>query len=166
MSSSESGLPDADDPMAIGSRASEPKILTFDKESDPEMMSDDDDDVQPFVLPDLGDDLPTTDGILDEDPFVTPTLVHDHLVIDHSDGEHIVAQILTPVPLVVIPLEDLPFDDLIDIDVDWFVNGPSDDAHGDEKLDEDVVAIHLLRSLLLRFPLTLVYTLSQIPLSL
>ncbi|MFS7890328.1 hypothetical protein Hanom_Chr05g00449251 [Helianthus anomalus] len=96
---------------------SEPEILTTDSESDPETMSDD--DLQPFTLPDLGDDLPTTDGILDENHFVIPTPVHDHLIIDHSDGEHVVAPNLTHVPLVAIPLEDLPFDDLIDIDVDW-----------------------------------------------
>ncbi|MFS7967894.1 hypothetical protein Hanom_Chr09g00791161 [Helianthus anomalus] len=52
MSSSENGLLDAGDPMAIGSGASEPEIFTFDEESDPEMMSDDDDDFQPFASPD------------------------------------------------------------------------------------------------------------------
>ncbi|KAF5768545.1 hypothetical protein HanRHA438_Chr14g0648211 [Helianthus annuus] len=44
---------------------------------------------------------------------------------------------------MVIPLEDIPFDDLVDIDVELFVDGPCDDAHGDEELDEDVVAIPL-----------------------
>ncbi|KAJ0468039.1 hypothetical protein HanIR_Chr14g0692021 [Helianthus annuus] len=106
------------------------------------MMSNDD-DFQPIALPDLGDDLPLTDGILDEDPFVVPTPVHEHLIIDHPDGEHVMAPILAPDPLMAIPLEDIPFDDLVDIDVELFVDGPCDDAHGDEELDEDVVAIPL-----------------------
>ncbi|KAJ0612046.1 hypothetical protein HanHA300_Chr01g0022761 [Helianthus annuus] len=72
MSSSESGLFDTDDPMAIVSDdeiAPEPEIFTSDTESDPEMMSDDDDDFQPFALPDFGVDFPIADGIPDEDPF-------------------------------------------------------------------------------------------------
>uniref|UniRef100_A0A251U2A0 Uncharacterized protein n=1 Tax=Helianthus annuus TaxID=4232 RepID=A0A251U2A0_HELAN len=143
MSSSESGLSDTDDPMAIVSDdeiAPEPEIFTSDTESDPDMLSDDD-DFQPFALPDFGDDLPLADGILDEDPFVVPIPVHDHLIIGHRN---IVAPILTFVPLVVIPPEDWPFDDLFDDDFDLFVDGPPDDAHGDGELDEDVVAIPLL----------------------
>ncbi|KAM0063847.1 hypothetical protein Hdeb2414_s0003g00095721 [Helianthus debilis subsp. tardiflorus] len=141
MSLSDSRLSDDHDPMAIVSDdeiVPEPEISTFDEGGDPEMMSDDDDDFQPFALPDLGDDLPTTDGIPDEDPFVIPTPVHDHLIIDHPNGEHFMAPILTPDPLVAIPLEDFPFDDLFDIDADWFLDGPFDNAHGDEKLDEDI----------------------------
>ncbi|XP_022007616.1 wiskott-Aldrich syndrome protein family member 1-like [Helianthus annuus] len=144
MSSSESGLSDIDDPMAVVSDdeiAPEPEIFTSDTESDPDMLSDDKDGFQSFALPDFGDDLPLADGIPDEDPFVVPIPVHDHLFIGHPDGEHIVAPILTPVPLVVIPPEDWPFDDLFDDDVDLFVDGPPDDAHGDGEIDEDVVAI-------------------------
>ena len=47
MSSSESGLSDVDEPMAIVSDdeiAPEPEILTSDTESDPDMLSDDEDD--------------------------------------------------------------------------------------------------------------------------
>ncbi|KAJ0468602.1 hypothetical protein HanIR_Chr14g0698461 [Helianthus annuus] len=138
MSSSENGLSDIDDPMALASdseSAPEPEILTSDTESDPDMISDDEDDFQPFALPDFGVDLPLADGIPDEDPIVAPIPVHDH-----PDGEHAVAPILAPVPLATIPLEDFPFDDLIDVDIDLF-DGPPDDAHGDGEPDEDVVAI-------------------------
>ncbi|XP_022000585.1 uncharacterized protein LOC110898137 [Helianthus annuus] len=147
MSSSESGLSDIDDPMAIVSDdeiAPEPELFTSDTESDPNMLSDDDDDFQPFALPEFGDDLLLADGIPDEDPFVIPIPVHDHLIIGHPDGEHVVAPILAPVPLMVIPPEVWPFDDLFDDDFDLFVDGPPDDAHGDGELDEDVVAIPLL----------------------
>ncbi|MFS7919282.1 hypothetical protein Hanom_Chr03g00210901 [Helianthus anomalus] len=75
----------------------------------------------PFALPDFGDDLPLADGIPDEDPFPIPVPVHDHLIIGHPDGEHIVAPILDPVPLVVIPPEDWPFNDMFDDDVDLFL---------------------------------------------
>ncbi|MFS7946736.1 hypothetical protein Hanom_Chr06g00539791 [Helianthus anomalus] len=118
MSSSESGLPDVDDPMAIGSG-----------ESDPEMMPDDNDDFQLFALPTMGDDTLTTDGIPDEDPFVISIPVHDHVIIDHPDDEHDVTPILASVPLVVVPLEGLPFDDLIDVDVDLLIDGPFDDTY-------------------------------------
>ncbi|KAJ0893456.1 hypothetical protein HanPSC8_Chr09g0377821 [Helianthus annuus] len=97
------------------------------------MISDDKDDFQPFALPDFGDNLPTADGIPDEDPFFVPILVHDHLIIDLADGEHIVAPIFAP---VVIPPEYWPFNDLIDVDIDLFVDGPPDDAHGNGELDE------------------------------
>ncbi|MFS7936632.1 hypothetical protein Hanom_Chr05g00417891 [Helianthus anomalus] len=49
--------------------------------------------------------------------------VHDHLVIGHPDGEHIVASTLDVVPLVVIPPEVWPIDDLFEVDVDLFVDG-------------------------------------------
>ncbi|MFS7967834.1 hypothetical protein Hanom_Chr09g00790391 [Helianthus anomalus] len=109
MPASESGLSDTDDPLAIGPEARKLEIFTFDTESDPEMTFDDDDDFQPFVLPDLRDDLLTTNGIPDEDPFVIPIHVHDHLIIDLPDGEHVMAPTLAPVPLVAIPLENSPF---------------------------------------------------------
>ncbi|KAJ0616549.1 hypothetical protein HanRHA438_Chr02g0090231 [Helianthus annuus] len=119
--------------------APELEIFTSDTESDPDMLSEDEDDFQPFALPDFGDDLPHADGFPDEDPFVIPIPVHDHLIIGHPDGEHIVSPILDPVPLVVIPPEDWPFDDLFDDDVDLFVAGPPVDAQGDGEIDEDVL---------------------------
>ncbi|MFS7997178.1 hypothetical protein Hanom_Chr12g01138651 [Helianthus anomalus] len=87
MSSSKSGLSDVNDPMAI---------------NDPDRLSDDEDDFQPFALPDFGHDLPLVDGIPNEDPFLIPVPVQNHLIIGHLDGEHIVALVLDPVPLVVI----------------------------------------------------------------
>ncbi|MFS7919286.1 hypothetical protein Hanom_Chr03g00210951 [Helianthus anomalus] len=121
MASSDRGLSDDHDPMAVVSDdevVPGPEIFTSDSESDPEMMSDEEDDFQPFALPDFGDDLPLADGILDEDPFPIPVPVHDHLIIGHPDGEHIMAPILDHVPLVVIPPDDWPFDDLFDDDID------------------------------------------------
>ncbi|KAM0051577.1 hypothetical protein Hdeb2414_s0007g00238161 [Helianthus debilis subsp. tardiflorus] len=144
MSSSESGISNTDDPMAIGSGASEPEIFTSNTESDSEMMSDDDDDFQPFALPNFGDDLLIAVGIPHEDPFVIPIPVHNHLIISHPDGGHIMAPILDPVPLLVIPPEDWAFNDLFEDDFDLFVDGPQNDAQGDGELDEDVVAISLL----------------------
>ncbi|MFS7936586.1 hypothetical protein Hanom_Chr05g00417301 [Helianthus anomalus] len=116
MSSSDSGLSDAHDPMVV--------VL----------------DDEPFALPDFDDDLPIADGFPVQDPFDVPAPVHDHLIIGHPDGEHIVAPILDPIHLVVITPEDWPFDDLFDDDVDLFVDGPPGDAQGDGEIDEDVVA--------------------------
>ncbi|MFS7962504.1 hypothetical protein Hanom_Chr08g00727381 [Helianthus anomalus] len=115
MSSLESGLSDTQDSMAVVSDDEiipEPKIFTSDTESDPDMLFEDEDDFQPFALPYVGDDLPIADSFPDEDPFDIPTPVHDHLIIGHPDGEHIVTPILDVVPLV-----------------------------GDGEIDEDVVAV-------------------------
>ncbi|MFS7953948.1 hypothetical protein Hanom_Chr07g00624621 [Helianthus anomalus] len=144
MSSLESGLSNAHDPMAVVSDDEvmpAPEIYTSDIESDPVMLSKDEDDFQPFALPDFGDDLPIADGFPDEDPFDIPAPVYDHLIIGHPDGEHIVAPFLDPVPLVVIPPDDWPSDDLFDDDVDLFVDGPPANAQGDREIDEDVVAV-------------------------
>ncbi|MFS7894362.1 hypothetical protein Hanom_Chr00s001599g01684371 [Helianthus anomalus] len=134
MSSLECGVSDTHDPMAVVSEDEvipEPEIFTSDTESDPHMLSEDEEEFQPFMLPNLGDDLPLADGFPGEDPFVIPTPVHDHLIIGHPNGEHMVAPILDPVPLVVIPPKDWPSNDLFDDDVDLFVNGPPLDALGD-----------------------------------
>ncbi|MFS7996832.1 hypothetical protein Hanom_Chr12g01134451 [Helianthus anomalus] len=142
MSSSESGLSNAHDPMAIISAdeiVPELEIFTSDTESDPDMLSDDEDDFQPFALPDLGDDTPIADGIPVEDIFALPAAIHDHLIIVYPDGEHIVTPILDPVPLMVIPPEDWPFDNLFDDDVDLFLDGTPADAQGDGEVDDVVV---------------------------
>ncbi|MFS7962711.1 hypothetical protein Hanom_Chr08g00729791 [Helianthus anomalus] len=75
-----------------------------DSESNPEMMSDDDDldDFQPFALPDFGDDVPFVDDIL-----ALPLPIHDQLIIAHPDGERIVE----PIPIYVIPLAVIPTED-------------------------------------------------------
>ncbi|KAJ0603656.1 hypothetical protein HanHA300_Chr02g0040751 [Helianthus annuus] len=127
MSSSESGLSEEHDPMAIVSDDEVvpiPEVLTSDTDSDPKMLSEDEDDFQPFALPDFGDDVPIADGFPVEDPFDFPSPIHDHLIIGYPDDEHIVAPIFDAVPLVVIPTEDWPFDDLFGDDVDLFLDGP------------------------------------------
>ncbi|MFS7912106.1 hypothetical protein Hanom_Chr02g00125961 [Helianthus anomalus] len=114
--SSKSGLSDAHEPMAIVSYdeiVPELEIFMLDTESDPDMLSDDEDDFQPFALPDFGDDAPIADGIPIDDAFAFPAPIKDHLVIGHPDGEHIVALILDPVPLV----GDGEVDDVVVLDV-------------------------------------------------
>ncbi|KAM0053038.1 hypothetical protein Hdeb2414_s0007g00255341 [Helianthus debilis subsp. tardiflorus] len=120
MSSSESNeLSEEHDPMAIVSDdevVSAPEIFTTDSETDPEMMSDDEDldDFQPFSLPDFGDDVPFVDDVL-----ASPLSIHDQLIIGHPDGEHIVEPIpIHAIPLAAIPAEDLPFVVDLDDDVD------------------------------------------------
>ncbi|KAJ0722095.1 hypothetical protein HanRHA438_Chr08g0345801 [Helianthus annuus] len=108
MSSSESGLSEEHDPMAIVSGdevAPIPEVLASDTDSDPKMLSEDDDDFQPFALPDFGDDVPIADGIPVEDLFDFSAPIHDHPIIGHPDGEHIVAPILDVVPLVAAGLQ-------------------------------------------------------------
>ncbi|KAJ0796269.1 hypothetical protein HanPI659440_Chr04g0160261 [Helianthus annuus] len=141
LSSSESGLSDDHDPMVVVSDdeiAPEPEVFTSDTESDPDMISDDEDDFQPFALPDFGDDIRDAD-ILIEDVFALPVAVHEQLIIGHHDGEHIVAPILDVVPLVVIPPEDWPFDDLFDDDVDLFMGDHPAGEQGDGEVDDVVV---------------------------
>ncbi|XP_022019429.1 uncharacterized protein LOC110919471 [Helianthus annuus] len=100
MSSSESELSDTIDPMAIVSDdevVPDPEILTSDTESS------DDDDFQPFALPDLGDIIPLADGFPGEDLLLVP--------------------IPAPLPLAAFPLEDLPLDALHNDDIDLFIEG-------------------------------------------
>ncbi|MFS7912750.1 hypothetical protein Hanom_Chr02g00133541 [Helianthus anomalus] len=114
MSSSESGLSDEHDPMAVMSDdeiAPEPKVFTSDTESDPDMISGDEDDFQPFALPDFREDIPDADILID-DVFALPALVHEQLIIGHPDGEHIVAPIFD-----VVPLGDGEVDDVVVVDV-------------------------------------------------
>ncbi|KAM0046103.1 hypothetical protein Hdeb2414_s0009g00312001 [Helianthus debilis subsp. tardiflorus] len=76
--------------------------------STPWLLSDDDDDFHPFVLPDFGDDVPHADGIPDEDPFLIHIHVQGHLILGHPDGEHVgdgvVADDAIGVPHVEIPI--------------------------------------------------------------
>ncbi|KAM0046475.1 hypothetical protein Hdeb2414_s0009g00316771 [Helianthus debilis subsp. tardiflorus] len=169
MSSSESRLSDNHDPMEVVSDdevALEPEIFTSDSESDPEMMSDEKDNFQPFALLDFGDDAPIADGIPIDDAFAFPAPIQDHLIIGHPDGEHIVAPILDVVPLVVIPPEDWPFNDLFEVDVDLFLGDPPVDAQGDGEVD-DVVVIEIPPSaMLLRYLPILACILLHTPLGL
>ncbi|KAJ0430191.1 hypothetical protein HanHA300_Chr17g0666151 [Helianthus annuus] len=61
MLSSENGLSDTRNLKAVASDDEvmpTPEIYTSDAESDPDMLSEDEDDFQPFALPDFDDDLP------------------------------------------------------------------------------------------------------------
>ncbi|KAF5782437.1 hypothetical protein HanRHA438_Chr11g0508471 [Helianthus annuus] len=132
MSSSESGLSEDHDPMAVVSDdeiAPDPEVFTSDTENDPDMLSDDEDDFQPFALPDFGDNTPFADGVPVDDIFAIPIPIHDHLIIGHPDGEHHVVPILDVVPLFAVPHEDLPFDDL---DVNYFDIFTGDHPVGDQ----------------------------------
>ncbi|KAJ0805250.1 hypothetical protein HanPI659440_Chr02g0047631 [Helianthus annuus] len=117
-----------------------PKIFTFDSETDPELMSDDNDldDFQPFALPDFGDDIPFVDDVL-----AFPLPIHDQLIIGHTDGEHLVEPIpIHAVPLAAIPDEDWPF--VVDLDDDIDVPVIKVDHLGDDLGDGEVFDIAIL----------------------
>ncbi|KAJ0822405.1 hypothetical protein HanPSC8_Chr16g0731601 [Helianthus annuus] len=117
MSSSDSGVSDTVDPMAI---VSDDEIIPEDEVFTSDTMSDDDDDFQPFALPDFGDDIPLADGLPSEDLLLV--------------------QIHAPFPLAAFPLEDLPLDAMSEDDVDLFIEGPPEGAQDDgAPVDDDVV---------------------------
>ncbi|KAJ0735506.1 hypothetical protein HanPI659440_Chr11g0432881 [Helianthus annuus] len=92
MSSSDSGVSDTIDPMAIVSDdeiATDPEVFTSDT------TSDDDDDFQPFALPEFGDDIPLADGLPGED-----------LLLDDGDP---VADVIV-VLLVEVPVDEVSSD--------------------------------------------------------
>ncbi|KAJ0752152.1 hypothetical protein HanPI659440_Chr09g0321091 [Helianthus annuus] len=143
MSSSESsGLSDEHDPMAIVSDdeiAPAPEVFTFDSETDPELMSDDDDpdEFQPFALPNFGDDIPFVDDIL-----TFPLPIHDQIIIGHPDGEHLVEPIpIDVVLLAAIPAEDWPF---VVLDEDFDVPVIEVDHIDDDLGDGEVYNIIIL----------------------
>ncbi|MFS7953847.1 hypothetical protein Hanom_Chr07g00623391 [Helianthus anomalus] len=110
MSSSDSNdLSDEHDPMAI----------VFDDELAIVL--------EPFTLPDFGDDVPFIDDVID---ILLP--IHDQLIIGHPDGEQLVDPILIhAIPLAAIPAEDWTF--VVDMDED--VGVPVFDV---EHLDDDL----------------------------
>ncbi|XP_021991256.1 uncharacterized protein LOC110888017 [Helianthus annuus] len=115
-SSSESGVSDTIDPIAI---VSNDGILPEGEVYTSDTTSSDDDDFQPFALPDFRDDLPLADGF--------------------HDGDLPLIQIPAPFPLAAFPLEDFPLDDMSDDDVDLFIEGPpEDDQDGGAPIDDDV----------------------------
>ncbi|KAJ0715320.1 hypothetical protein HanPI659440_Chr13g0499741 [Helianthus annuus] len=131
------------DPMALVSDdevASAPEIFTSDSETDPELMSDDDDldDFQPFALHDFGDDIPSVDDVL-----AFPLPIHDQLIIGHPDGEHLVEPIpIHAIPLTAIPAEDWPF--VVDLDDDIDVPVIEVDHIDDDLGDGEVFDITIL----------------------
>ncbi|KAJ0442507.1 hypothetical protein HanIR_Chr16g0810121 [Helianthus annuus] len=118
MSSSESGVSDTVDPMEIvldDEIATHPEVFTSDT------TSDDDDDFQPFALPDFSDDIPLADGLPGEDLLLV--------------------QILAPFPLATFPLEDLPLDAMSDDYIDLFIEGPPEGPQDDGVPVADVIAV-------------------------
>ncbi|XP_035832827.1 WAS/WASL-interacting protein family member 3-like [Helianthus annuus] len=112
-SSSDTGVSDTLDPMAIVSDdrvSSEREVYTSDT------TSTDDDDFQPFALPDVGaepadehdpvhDDAPAVAPLVDDIPIADHPIVATPLVDDHIDDAPVDAPLLMEDP-VVAPLPD------------------------------------------------------------
>ncbi|XP_022013926.1 calphotin-like [Helianthus annuus] len=117
VSSSDTGVSDIVDPMAIVSddeMPSEGDVYTSDT------TSTDDDDFQPFALPDIGVEIQHADGI--------------------PAGDLPLAVIPAPVPLAAFPLADVPLDVVSDDDIDLFEEGPpEDDYEGGAPIDVDAI---------------------------
>ncbi|XP_021971783.1 proline-rich extensin-like protein EPR1 [Helianthus annuus] len=118
--SSSSGVSGTLDPIAVDPDdpvPTDPEIYTSDTDSN------DDDDFQPFALPDFGDDVQLADGIL--------------------VGNLPLAEIPAPVPLAAFPVEDLPLDVVSDDVIDLFVEGPPEDDHegGAPIADDDSIPL-------------------------
>ncbi|XP_022040798.1 pollen-specific leucine-rich repeat extensin-like protein 3 [Helianthus annuus] len=112
-SSSDTGVSDTLDPMAI---VSDDEILPESEVHTSDTTSTDEDDFQPFALP---DDAPLADG-----PF---------------DGDLPLIPIPAPIPLTAFPLEDLPLDALPDDDIDLFIEGPPEgDQDGGAPMEDDI----------------------------
>ncbi|XP_022042338.1 vegetative cell wall protein gp1-like [Helianthus annuus] len=116
VSSFDTGVSDTLDPMAIVSNdeiPSEGEVYTSDT------TSTDEDDFQPFALPDFGDDIPIADGSV--------------------GGDLPLIQVPAPLPLAAVPVEDLPHDKFADDDIDLFLEGPPEgDQDGVALVDADV----------------------------
>ncbi|XP_022030434.1 vegetative cell wall protein gp1-like [Helianthus annuus] len=95
------------------------KILPESEVHTSDTTSTEEDDFQPFALPDFGDDVPLADG-----PF---------------DGDLPLIPIPAPIPLATFPLEDLPLDALSDDDIDLFIEDPPDRDQDGVALMDDVV---------------------------
>ncbi|KAJ0637060.1 hypothetical protein HanOQP8_Chr17g0669331 [Helianthus annuus] len=117
VSSSNTGVSDTVDPMAVVSDdeiPSEGDVYTSDT------TSTDDDDFQPFALPDIGVEIQPADGI--------------------PAGDLPLAVIPAPVPLAAFPGVDVPLDVLSDDDIDLFKEGPpEDDYEGGAPIDADAI---------------------------
>ncbi|XP_021985824.1 calphotin-like [Helianthus annuus] len=117
VSSSDTGVSDTVDPMAVVSDdeiPSEGDVYTSDT------TSTDDDDFQPFALPDIEVEVQPVDGIL--------------------AGDLPLAVIPVPVPLAAFPVADVPLDVVSDDDIDLFEEGPpEDDYEGGAPIDDDAI---------------------------
>ncbi|XP_021979759.1 skin secretory protein xP2-like [Helianthus annuus] len=118
-SSSDSGVSDKIDPLVITSddeMATDQEVYTLDT------TSTDEDDFQPFALPDVGDDLPLADGLLDGDlPLVQiPTPLPLAAVPGDQDGG---APMDDDIPPADIPVDD-PVVEVPDMEVPSDSSGP------------------------------------------
>ncbi|XP_035844946.1 calphotin-like [Helianthus annuus] len=117
VSSSDTGVSDTVHPTAIVSddeMPSEGDVYTSDT------TSTDDDDFQPFALPDIGVEIQPADGIL--------------------AGDLPLAVIPAPALLAALPVADVPLDVVSDDDIDLFEEGPyEDDYEGGAPIDVDAV---------------------------
>ncbi|XP_035837065.1 calphotin-like [Helianthus annuus] len=112
-SSSDTGVSDTLDPIAI---VSDDEILSESEVYTSDTTSMDDDDFQPFALPD--------DALLADGPV---------------DGDLPLIQVPAPLPLAAVPVEDLPHDEVTDDDIDLFIEGPLEgDQDGVALMDDDV----------------------------
>ncbi|XP_022004022.1 proline-rich extensin-like protein EPR1 [Helianthus annuus] len=115
-SSSDTGVSDTLDPITI---VSDDEILSESEVYTSDTTSTDEDDFQPFALPDFGDDIPIADGLF--------------------GGDLPLLQVPAPLPLAAVPLEDLPHDEFTDDDIDLFLEGPPEgDQDGVALMDADV----------------------------
>ncbi|XP_022024981.1 magnetosome-associated protein MamJ-like [Helianthus annuus] len=117
VSSSDTGVSDTLDPMAVVSDdeiPSEGDVYTLDT------TSTDDDDFQPFALPDIGVEIQPADGI--------------------PAGDLPLAVIPAPIPLAAFPVVDAPLDVVSDDNIDLFEEAPpEDDYEGGAPIDADVI---------------------------
>ncbi|XP_022007285.1 repetitive proline-rich cell wall protein-like [Helianthus annuus] len=115
-SSSNTRVSDTLESIAI---VSDDEIIPEDEVYTSDTTSTDEDDFQPFALPDFGDDMPLADGLF--------------------DGDLPIVQIPAPLPLAVVPVEDLPLDAIYDDDIDLFIEGPpKGDQDGGAPMDDDI----------------------------
>ncbi|XP_035837473.1 magnetosome-associated protein MamJ-like [Helianthus annuus] len=117
VSSSDTGVSDTVDPMAI---VSDDEIPSEGDVYMSDTTSIDDDDFQPFALPDIGVEVQPADGI--------------------PAGDLPLAVIPTPVLLAAFPVADAPLDVVSDDDIDLFEEGPPEyDYEGGAPIDVDVI---------------------------
>ncbi|XP_022040506.1 SH3 domain-containing protein C23A1.17-like [Helianthus annuus] len=101
MASSDSGVSDASDPRTY---TSDDEMDTDSGVFTSDYTSTDEDDFQPFALPDFGDDIPLADGPPGEDLPLVP--------------------VPAPLPFAAVPLGEQLLDAIPDDDIDLLIEGP------------------------------------------
>ena len=102
------GLSSIDDPTATATddeTVPAPEIFTSDTESDPDMLTKDEDNFQPTELPDFGDELPLLMASLTRIFLSFLIRSTTALPFGHFGGEHLLTPNLDNVPPVDIPSE-------------------------------------------------------------